>query len=178
MKTAKEFLDRLNSKGWRVIGRGTECLVMSKGNLVWKIGKVEHKDRPSGAKAWMEACHYKVVKGPWVPKVKKIVNGNDYFAALTEKLEPIQSGQKKSIKRFGLDKNDRSHNSLIRLVERGSLTFCPPDMPDAINSLLSKSMGRGIDLWDENIMKRKNGSWVMTDPWNDSLIQRDRSTYR
>ena len=171
-KADDEFEKKLQKMGWRLLDTGKFSAVFENPSKNFILKVTYRVDK--GYEHYVNII--KRSRNPHFPKIgdMKVIpyGGNNYYVYLIEKLNPLHGYE-----RFELVRNldsviNRPNESLISIFERHYGVPIPEylsSQPKLVQALriIGKNIGKQWnDLHAGNIMKRKDGTIVITDPYS------------
>jgi hypothetical protein len=168
----KQTIMDFKSQGYEIIGRGAAAVVLAKasGDVV-KIG--------SSYDGWL--TYAKVCQGqdnPYLPKIYSIEERDGYYVAKVERLHPVPETffKTKLFKQLAaymvvvggwtnarLVYFSRMTPEQIKKIAKSAVTE-HPDLITALKLIIKHKGNHAYDMHPENLMKRADGSLVISDP--------------
>jgi hypothetical protein len=159
--------EMLKEKGWKMIGHGAFSNVYSKPNKNYVI-KV-NMEVDTGYQRFVDFC--KKNRNRYLPRIMDDKffksRGKIYHIYLIEKLDKFSDvSLKRAIGDLGEDMEWNSIKTVLRDHSKDIKKLKKyPGLLDLIITLYKFRGSKDLDLNTENIMMRKNGTPVITDPW-------------
>lgn len=156
----QRFVFELEELGFEKLGRGSYGVAFEKPGYPW-IFKVFHNDPGYLAYLNFARNHQNL---PAVPKIKgKFIRiSDDTYAVRIEKLYPVDKDEQ-YVLLTALRQFFNTEFPLVYQDELDNLKNAWPEIAQVVESLFK--LGKFyIDIHDENIMQRADGSLVITDP--------------
>ena len=155
--TKEQYETRLEDYGAKKIGKGLYANIFS-------IPKTDKVVKVAGLDQWPVYIKWATENGyagKFAPKVTSLKFFDDYYVAVMERLVATYSEYRTSKLRDSITDQDKLYNAMTWHKDYSEGDF-GSDFLDFVNEL--KSEGLGGDMHDGNIMIRKDGQIVITDP--------------
>jgi hypothetical protein len=162
-----DYINKLQEKGFELLGRGLH-------SNVFAVPYTDSVIKVGNADEWPDYIQWSIqngYNGKFAPKVSSLKFKDGYYVAIMERLVATISEIKNEIRNSG--KGGLYNNSITKLAnEVDKFRYNPeggidaPELQDFVATLKKKRLAN--DLHDGNIMVRKDGQLVVTDPVSNS----------
>ena len=171
-----QYIRKLRREGFRKLGSGAYASAFAKpnGRRVYRVGELYYETRHTkiGNYAYLEFLKeaIKHKNNPWFPKVYKVVlygipdENHKYLSVYMERLysfgyRPL-TGQESSL----IESLIEYRNEFIKLFGQSMERKARKDFEEMLRVMERLQRRYGLDMHNGNIMRRKNGQFVITDP--------------
>ena len=170
MPTSYKIIKNLHERGNTCIGAGMFSAVMEPRSSRTKVIKVG-TDVRDACLLYYKLTQTKLKNNPYVPKIYRLSIQDNYYICELEKLYD----NNKNNDRFIVDKlskqldrainNGFSSKKLFKILyKKGLEDYCDSNLFDVIHELQKHNDDIAADLGGDNVLFRKNGQMVFSDP--------------